>query len=155
MSNKYFLDQVVPHFFALQLHCYRIYPMLEFSKTVPVDPIIRQNRASKGGNSKAVGEDLLREKFSKFLASLAGQSFKSKKAFYWDLGDHLSKSLDEYKTDHLGKPHPESKKKVTYGHDLTAESLERKFREWQKSDPVFAERLLGLLPKNKKASEGS
>lgn len=155
MSNRCFLDQVVPHFFALQLHCYRMYPMLEFSQTVPADPIIRQARAAKGGSAKAIGEDLLREKFSTFLASLAGKSFQSKKIFFWNLDDKLSAILAEYKANHLNKPHPKTQKKVTYGHDLTAESLERKFREWQKIDPVFEKRFLALLAKKQKASEGS
>lgn len=155
MSNRCFLDQVVPHFFALQLHCYRMYPMLEFSQTVPADPIIRQARAAKGGGAKAIGEDLLREKFSTFLASLAGKSFQSKKIFFWNLDDKLFAILAEYKANHLNKPHPKTKKKVTYGHDLTAESLERKFREWQKIDPVFEKRFLALLAKKQKASEGS
>lgn len=155
MGSRSFLDQVVPHFFALQLHCYRMYPMLEFPLSIPVDPIIRQARAAKGGSAKAIGEDLLREKFSEFLESQAGQSFQSKRAFFRRFEDELAAILDNYQAHQLYKPHPKTKRTVTYGHDLVADSLERKFREWQKSDPVFSERFLSLLSKKEKASESS
>lgn len=155
ISNRCFLDQVVPHFFALQLHCYRMHPMLEFPQTVPEDPIIRQARAAKGGGAKAIGEDLLKEKFSEFLESLGKRSFQSKKAFFRRLEDELAAILDDYQAHQLHKPHPKTKRKVTYGHDLVADSLERKFREWQKNDPVFEKRFLALLAKKKKAPESS
>lgn len=155
MSCRSFLDQVVPHFFALQLHCYRMYPMVEFPQTVPVDPIIRQARAAKGGGAKAIGEDLLKEKFSEFLESLGKRSFQSKKAFFRRLEDELAAILDDYQAHQLHKPHPKTKRKVTYGHDLVADSLERKFREWQKNDPVFEKRFLALLAKKGKTPESS
>lgn len=143
---------VVPHFFALQLHCYRLYQMLDSPLGVPADPIIRQGRATKAGNAKAVGEDVLKSFFSAFLESKAGSTFPSFKAFLHEFEEQLESTLQAYRRDHLGKHHPNSGQKITSGEGLTVDGLERKFREWRQSDPIFKDRWERLVPLKKKAS---
>lgn len=152
LRSESFLNKVVPHFFALQLHCYRLYQMLESPLGAPADPIIRQGRATKGGNAKAVGEDVLKSCFSAFLESKAGSTFPSFKAFLHKFEKQLESTLQAYQRDHLGKHHPISGQKITSGEGLTVDGLERKFREWRQSDPTFKDRWEKLAPPKKKAS---
>lgn len=152
LRSESFLNQVVPHFFALQLHCYRLYQMLDSPLGVPADPIVRQGRATKGGNAKAIGEDVLKSCFSDFLASKAGNSFPSFKAFLHKFEEQLENTLQVYQRDHLGKHHPISGQKIVSGKELTIDGLERKFREWRQSDPTFKDRWEKLVPPKKKAS---
>lgn len=159
MSNKYFLDQVVPHFFALQLHCYRMYPMLEFRNTVPVDPKVREERAAQGGKSKTIGEDILREKFSEFLASKAEQRFPSKAALFRHFEDELYAIVEDYRANNLHRPHPITKRMVNYSTKMEFEHWGAKFLKWSKDDQQFSKRLELLLSpplkEGAKASEGS
>lgn len=152
LRSESFLNKVVPHFFALQLHCYRLYQMLDSPLGVPADPILRQGRATKGGNAKAVGEDVLKSCFSDFLESKACRTFPSSKAFFYEFEDQLESTLQAYQRDHLGKHHSISGRIITYGKELTVDGLERKFREWRRSDPTFKDRWERLVPTKKKAS---
>jgi hypothetical protein len=152
LRSESFLNKVVPHFFALQLHCYRLYQMLDSPLGVPADPILRQGRATKGGNAKAVGEDVLKSCFSDFLESKACRTFPSSKAFFYEFEDQLESTLQAYQRDHLGKHHSISGRIITYGKELTVDGLERKFREWRRSDPTFKDRWERLVPPKKKAS---
>lgn len=152
LRSESFLNKVVPHFFALQLHCYRLYQMLDSPLGVPADPILRQGRATKGGNAKAVGEDVLKSCFSDFLESKACRTFPSSKAFFYEFEDQLESTLQAYQRDHLGKHHSISGRIITYGKELTVDGLERKFREWRRSDPTFKDRWEKLVPPKKKAS---
>lgn len=159
MSNKYFLNQVVPHFFVLQLHCYRMIPMLEFRNTVPVDPKVREERAAQGGKSKTIGEDILREKFSKFLASKAEQRFPSKAALFRHFEDELYAIVEDYRVNNLHRPHPITKRMVNYSTKMEFEHWSAKFLKWSKDDQQFSERLDLLLQphpeEEAKASKGS
>ncbi len=146
LRSESFLNKVVPHFFALQLHCYRLYQMLDSPLGVPADPIFRQGRATKGGNAKAVGEDVLKSCFSDFLKSKAGRTFPSSKAFFYEFEDQLESTLQAYKRDHLGKHHSISGRIITYGKGLTVDGLDRKFREWGRSDPTFKDMWQRLVP---------
>jgi hypothetical protein len=152
LRSEYFLNKVVPHFFAMQLHCYRLYQMLDSPRGAPADPIIRQGRATKGGNAKTVGEDVLKSCFSDFLKSKAGSTFPSFKAFLHEFEEQLENTLQAYLRDHLGKRHSISGRKITSGEGLKVDGLERKFREWKRSDPTFKERWEKLVPPKKKAS---
>ena len=146
LRSESFLNKVVPHFFAMQLHCYRLYQMLDSPLGVPADPIIRQGRATKAGNAKAVGEDILKSCFSIFLKSKAGRTFPSSKAFFYEFEDQLESTLQAYKRDHLGKHHSISGRIITYGKGLTVDGLDRKFREWGRSDPTFKDMWQRLVP---------
>ena len=152
LRSESFLNMVVPHFFALQLHCYRLYQMLDSPLGVPADPIIRQGRATKAGNAKAVGEDILKSCFSIFLKSKAGRTFPSSKAFFYEFEDQLESTLQAYQRDHLGKHHSISGRIITYGKGLTVDGLDRKFREWGRSDPTFKDMWQRLVPPKKTAS---
>lgn len=152
LHSASFLNKVVPHFFALQLHCYRIYQMLDSPLGVPADPIVRQTRASKGGEAKAVGEDVLKSCFSDFLASKAGSTFSSFNDFFDEFEEQLENTLLAYQRNHLGKHHPTTGRKIASGKGLTVDGLERKFLEWRRSDPTFKERWEKLVPPKKKAS---
>ncbi|CUB01868.1 hypothetical protein Ga0061062_12039 [Comamonas thiooxydans] len=152
LRSESFLNKVVPHFFALQLHCYRLYQMLDSPLGAPADPIARQGRASKGGKAKAVGEDVLKSCFSDFLASKAGSTFPSYIDFFDKCETQLESTLKAYQRDHLGKHHPTIGRKIASGKGLTVDGLERKFLEWRRSDPTFKERWEKLVPPKKKAS---
>lgn len=152
LSSESFLNLVVPHFFALQLHCYRLYQMLDSPLGTPADPIFKQGRASKGGKAKAVGEDVLKSCFSDFLASKAGSTFPSYKVFLNKCETQLESTLKAYQRDHIGKHHPTTGRKIASGRGLTVDGLERKFLEWKRSDPTFKERWEKLVPPKKKAS---
>lgn len=159
ISNRCFLDQVVPHFFVLQLHCYRMIPMLEFRNTVPVDPKVREERAAQAGKSKTIGEDILREKFSKFLASKAEQRFPSKAALFRHFEDELYAIVEDYRVNNLHRPHPITKRMVNYSTKMEFEHWSAKFLKWSKDDQQFSERLDLLLQphpeEEAKASKGS
>lgn len=152
LRSEHFLNKVIPHFFALQLHCYRLYQMVISPEGAPADPFERQTRAAKGGKAKAVGEDVLKSCFSDFLESKAGITFLSSKAFFHKFEDQLETNLQAYRRDHLGKRHSISGLKIAYGAGLTVDGLERKFREWRQRDPTFKARWEKLVPPKKKAS---
>lgn len=152
LRSESFLNKVVPHFFALQLHCYRLYQMLDSPLGTPADPIIKQGRASKGGKAKAVGEDVLKSCFSDFLASKAGSTFSSFNVFFDEFEEQLENTLQAYQRNHLGKHHPTTGRKIASGKKLTVDGLERKFLEWRRSDPTFKARWEKLVPPKKKAS---
>ncbi|MDR0212452.1 MAG: hypothetical protein LBJ15_00425 [Comamonas sp.] len=152
LHSESFLNKVVPHFFAMQLHCYRLYQMLDSPLGAPADPIARQGRASKGGKAKAVGEDVLKSCFSDFLASKAGSTFSSFNHFFDEFEEQLENTLQAYQRDHLGKHHPTTSRKIASGKGLTVDGLERKFLEWRRSAPTFKERWEKLVPPKKKAS---
>lgn len=152
LHSESFLNKVVPHFFAMQLHCYRLYQMLDSPLGTPADPILKQGRASKGGKAKAVGEDVLMSCFSDFLASKAGSTFPSFNDFFDKCETQLESTLKAYQRDHIGKHHPTIGRKIASGKGLTVDGLERKFLKWRRSDPTFKERWEKLVPPKKKAS---
>lgn len=153
LRSEAFLNHVVPHFFALQLHCYRLYRRLEIPAGVPEDPADRQARAAKGGKARAIGEDILKSRISDFLESKAGITFPTRKDFLHKFGDELDLILQAYLSNDVGKKkHPQLQQLITYDGGLTLHGLERKFNQWKKSDPIFKDRWEKLVPPRKKAS---
>ena len=57
-----FLNEVVPCFFALQLHCYSLVRILDSAAGVPLDRRIRVGRAQVGGKGSAHGKEYFKEK---------------------------------------------------------------------------------------------
>lgn len=142
-----FLDKVVPHFFALQLHCYRLYQMLDSPLGTPADPIFRHGRAVKGGRARVIGEDILMSLFSEFLESKAGGTLPSAKAFFHKYDEELGLILQDYLSNYVGKrKHPQLQRLITYDGGLTPNGLDRKFGQWRKSDPIFKARWEKLVP---------
>jgi len=153
LRSNPFLNYVVPHFFTLQLYCYRLHQMLGAPRGIPMDPDERHARASKGGKARAIGEDILKSRFSDFLESKAGITFPTRKAFLHKFGDELDCILQTYLTNDVGKKkHPQLQRLITYDGGLTPDGLARKFGQWRKSDPTFKERWERLVPPKKKAS---
>lgn len=143
LRSEYFLNSVLPHFFALQLYCHDLCRMLNSPVGVPADPIVRQSRASKAGKASAVGDDVLRSRFSDFLDSLAYSLPRpcSNKAFFDKYEPELERILLNYQNNDIRKTrHPNSQQIITYGAALTPSGLELKFRVWKEIDPVFKER---------------
>lgn len=150
-----FKNYVVPLFFNLLLQANRLHKMLETPSGIPIDPLTRRSRALIAGEASAVGEDILREMISCFLEEKKGISFSSKRDFFEKENDDLEFILEDYQRNKIHTRHPKHQKRITYGQTLTSSSLPRKFREWQKSDPVFEKRFLALLPKKEEAPESS
>lgn len=150
-----FKNYVVPLFFNLLLQSNRLHNMLDTPSGIPIDPLTRRSRALIAGEASAVGEDILREMISCFLEARKGISFSSKTDFFEKQNDDLEFILRDYQKNKIHTRHPKHQKRITYGQTLTSSSLPRKFREWQKIDPVFEKRFLALLAKKEKAPESS
>lgn len=153
LLSKDFLNVVVSVFFKLQSHCHDLALLLENPSGTPLNPYVRRIRATKGGNAKAVGEDVLRSQFLVFLESMKGRTFPSKKAFWHQCWDEIFGILQIYQQKHIGKIDPKSKKKIIYGQDLKVESLERKFKQWCQNDPNFEYSWGNLFPPKKPPAE--
>ncbi|MPS87221.1 MAG: hypothetical protein E2585_00725 [Comamonas sp.] len=153
LRSEAFLNHVVPHFFALQLHCYRLYRRLEIPAGVPEESAVRLDRAAKGGKARAIGEDILKSRISDFLQSKAGETFSTGDALFDQFGDELQQILHTFQRDVIGKErHPQSHRLITYGSSLTSGGLVRKFGAWRRHDPIFKDRWEKLVPPRKKAS---
>lgn len=147
-GSMFFLDKIVPYFFALQLHCFTLLRMLDSPRGIPADPIARRKRSSKGGDARTVGEDILKSYFLKFIATRNNErKFHSIKEFFHQCEAELENILTTYRTDHIGKRDKNSGKIIIYGKEFTTESLDRIFRKWRNDDPVFRAKWADLLRK--------
>ncbi|CAM4400323.1 hypothetical protein COAQ111491_21925 [Comamonas aquatilis] len=147
LQSNPFLNYVVPHFFPLQLHCYRLHQMLGAPRGIPVNPDALRDRASKGGKARVIGEDILMSLFSEFLESNAGGTHSSAKDFFHKYDDELGLILQNYLSNYVGKrKHPQLQRLITYDGGLKPDGLARKFGQWRKSDPTFKARWEKLVP---------
>lgn len=136
-SSHALLNDVVVHFFPLQLHCYHLVRILESPKGIPPDPLSRRKRSVLGGEASNVGELELKEDVMRFFESQhVDAKYTGVAALFEALNDGLENTLRNYQA-RLGKTSMRSNGRVlTYGRTLTTDGLLRRISAWKK-DPEF------------------
>jgi hypothetical protein len=127
-----FLNKVVPHFFALQLHCHNLVRMLGVPSGVPCDPSVRKKRSVAGGAGSNYGEEKLKSMISDFLeAQNPENKYLDIDQLFESLESGLGEVLKKYKSLIGTRPQGESRT-LTYGHSLKTTGILRKLNTWKK-----------------------
>lgn len=152
LGNRYYLDQCVPLFFELQLHCFYLVRDANTAKGFVVDKITSHQRAVKGGKGKAeqeFGEVYLKEDVLNYLTSQEENSFKSVE----DLASYRSKGLNEVLVKYqegIGSPRNHGEPALTYAENFTLDSLLSKLKQWAKEDVEIRSQLERVCQRGKK-----
>lgn len=135
------LDELVPFFLSLQLHCWHLYdylgrPGLTFKA--------RQERARAGGAASNTGEEILRERMLGYLSHLPSEKpWKSLSEFFDGHRGPLDMILVRF---HSAPPMIDDGNRASAGVNLTTDGLLRKLGEWAEKSPEFLKELQRLVP---------
>lgn len=143
LENQYYLDNVVPLFFALQLHCVQLMDYVNAEKHVTADAKTVAENARKGGNIRSdsnYGRNELKQDVIQRLKKLEDNSFRSLAALFEPPEKPLVDALEEYQ-EGLGSPRVKGGQPLTYGEGFDAESLKRLIPGWAKTDPELKRQL--------------
>lgn len=134
LDNKYYRDEVVPLFFALQLHCAVLARYANAKEHTNPDELRREQTARKGGIAKReadYGEEVLKADVVRCLKALKDGAYKSLPAL---LAGPLMQVWDEYSAG-IGSPRERGGPTILYGQDFDKESFIRKVEGWADKDP--------------------
>jgi hypothetical protein len=138
-----FMNDVVPLFFSLQLHCYNLVEIANRPPGIPADPRVSRNRSSIAGKSKNYGEHVLKGMISNFLdAQNPERKYRNVNSLFEKLEDGLGKTLNDY-LDLLDSPTEAGGIPLRYGDNprLTIDGISRKLHQWKNEDPEFRKHL--------------
>lgn len=134
-----FMNEVVPLFFSLQLHCHNLVEIANPPAGAPADPRIRKSRALSAADSKNYGEDVLKGMILKFLNDQEAKTkYKKVDELFLNLADGLKTTLDNY-LGLLDSPTEAGGPPLRYGKNpaVTIYTIPRKLKEWKNEDLEF------------------
>ncbi|WP_312586521.1 hypothetical protein [Comamonas terrigena] len=156
IGNRKFQDRILTRILSLQIILHDANRMVNNIPGVPADPLVRNIRASVGGETSNYGEYILVDIFISYLKKNRPKKIKSHTTseFYRLHQDNFISLLEEYKSEMIGKKPDHGKPLIRYGTTLTPSGLQRKISEWRKrSDEFIAELTFHIYSKENKNSE--